>query len=966
MAPLRVPIKISGQRGSESGFTDSVSSCPPESDCSLFKSAKAGRTAGSSSTAPGKALCGRDGTRRKRVLLPCVSGAEKVRRLETGDRSQYAESVTGEGNVCYGHLNEDQRDCTRRNVGDVVGPFRRVSSHSDAPSLSGLSLLSGRQSEVPVFSSAVRPDVFTLGIYTGYEANKEMGVSQEHDSVSVSRRLVESGHALPSTTNFYGRPLMSVPGIGFVGKPREVRVGAEAGHSFSRRTVRFHEGDSIHDSIAHGPRSRFDYDSSGTARTPFVSSGESSRTSGSYLPYGTARSSAFKVVSDVSDRSATVRKSEGSLDQFGQLNIAPSPMVDFGRCDESRSSFSGSGAGYHDFHGRFSGRMGCSVSESGFQWQMAPRHPTHQLAGAADSVDGMSITSVSDPRTCSIGVDRQCVRGSLHQQTGRDAVQISTQAGVSDLGVSAVAGRLFDSTPYHGSTQRVGGFSFTAGSGHPGRVEAVHTGISLADNSFSLGFSRGGIVREQSESASGQVCLAVPGRPGLGGRRDDVSIPIGHASVCISSELPSSTVSAETTASATVSSTAGSTMVASGTVGSAVEQFPTPTTADVSVLSGDASATSLGSSAFGDVPSQSHASLFGEQRLLGLGYSQRVVDRLMLSHSIQTQKNYKSKWVLFVDWASKKDPPCDPTHPSVALMSEFMEWLFRVRKIQASSINNYRSAVAFFWKRVCDYSLPTDAPVFKDLMRSFKRERPKPPKTVVPWNLQLVLEFFSSSKFSDWGAVTNKELTLKTVFLLALASGKRRSELHAFTVADTKLVHGQSPGAMLTPDSAFVSKTQIKTGGLGALRPVFIPSLPTEENEAPSVLCPVESLRQYVSRSNQYRSDQQKKLIISWVPGTLKDISPQTVSSYIKRAIILAYVEAAPELLQSLKIKPHSVRHVATSLLALQHFTIDDVLRTGSWVSPNVFISNYLQNYSTDMLTGLHSVGHFVAGGSVH
>ena len=107
---------------------------------------------------------------------------------------------------------------------------------------------------------------------------------------------------------------------------------------------------------------------------------------------------------------------------------------------------------------------------------------------------------------------------------------------------------------------------------------------------------------------------------------------------------------------------------------------------------------------------------------------------------------------------------------------------------------------------------------------------------------------------------------------------------------------------MLTPDSAFVSKTQIKTGGLGALRPVFIPSLPMKENEVPSVLSPVESLRQYMSRSNQYRNDQQKKLIISWVPGTLKDISPQTVSSYIKRAIVLAYVEAAPELLQSLKI----------------------------------------------------------------
>ena len=55
--------------------------------------------------------------------------------------------------------------------------------------------------------------------------------------------------------------------------------------------------------------------------------------------------------------------------------------------------------------------------------------------------------------------------------------------------------------------------------------------------------------------------------------------------------------------------------------------------------------------------------------------------------------------------------------------------------------------------------------MFKDLMRSFKRERPKPSRTVVQWNLQLVLDLFSSSKFLDWGAVTDKELMLKTVYL---------------------------------------------------------------------------------------------------------------------------------------------------------------------------------------------------------
>ena len=122
-----------------------------------------------------KILCRRDGTRRKRVLLPSVFGAEKVRRLETGNRSQYAESVTSKGNICYGHVNEDQRDRARRNVGDVVGSIRRISPHTDAPNFSDLSLFSGRQSEVPLLSSTVRPNVFALGFYTGNETSKING-----------------------------------------------------------------------------------------------------------------------------------------------------------------------------------------------------------------------------------------------------------------------------------------------------------------------------------------------------------------------------------------------------------------------------------------------------------------------------------------------------------------------------------------------------------------------------------------------------------------------------------------------------------------------------------------------------------------------------------------------------------------------------------------------------------------------
>ena len=75
--------------------------------------------------------------------------------------------------------------------------------------------------------------------------------------------------------------------------------------------------------------------------------------------------------------------------------------------------------------------------------------------------------------------------------------------------------------------------------------------------------------------------------------------------------------------------------------------------------------------------------------------------------------------------------------------------------------------------------------------------------------------------------------------------------------------------------------------------------------------------------------------------------------------------DADAELLRTLKVKPHSVRHVATSLGALRTCSMDEVLGAGTWASPTVFLKHYVQYYSTDDLTNLSRVGNFVAAGSI-
>ena len=66
------------------------------------------------------------------------------------------------------------------------------------------------------------------------------------------------------------------------------------------------------------------------------------------------------------------------------------------------------------------------------------------------------------------------------------------------------------------------------------------------------------------------------------------------------------------------------------------------------------------------------------------------------------------------------------------------------------------------------------------LLDSFHRDRPKGRRGILSWNLSLVLHQLNKAPFEPIKEASLKHLTFKMVFLLALGSGKRRSEIHAW------------------------------------------------------------------------------------------------------------------------------------------------------------------------------------------
>ena len=97
----------------------------------------------------------------------------------------------------------------------------------------------------------------------------------------------------------------------------------------------------------------------------------------------------------------------------------------------------------------------------------------------------------------------------------------------------------------------------------------------------------------------------------------------------------------------------------------------------------------------------------------------------------------------------------DPFQISVPELAEFFLFLFHEKGLNPRTIKGYRSAISSTISSCRSRSEITNSAEISSLIRSFQLER-----------------------FEPIHSIELKFLTLKTVFLVALASGRRRSEIH--------------------------------------------------------------------------------------------------------------------------------------------------------------------------------------------
>ena len=452
------------------------------------------------------------------------------------------------------------------------------------------------------------------------------------------------------------------------------------------------------------------------------------------------------------------------------FSASPSRMVVRRRQCFTRAAFTPLKPCSGDLYGRIKRRVGCSLRRTHSQRRLVStrKQAAHKLLRVESSPSGPKKFSKTRCKQDSPCCHRQHYSSVLHKQGGRYEVGPTVCPAVENFDL--VYSKSSDpQSPTHSRPVECGsGQAIQTRPDHSDRMVSPHRGFSGYMHQVAPTSDKSLCHEVQQQTSS--VCISSARLP-------------GHCSRCTQSALEEPGCLCLPTSSHL------------GQSGGKVTRFPRqqdnpdcPGVAQHALVLGpgghvqpnpieSAQPTKSSDTAFQSDPSQKsdrsksscmapRASVIREQ-----GFSEAVATRIEAPQRGSTRSVYEAKWSIFTKWCLTNK--VDFRAPPVKSVTNFLMYRFQDRKLQPSTIDGYRSAIA-------DKLGNSSINISKEenltrLLDSFHRDRPKGRRGIPSWNLSLVLHQLTKAPFEPLKEASLKYLTFKTVFLLALGSGKRRS-----------------------------------------------------------------------------------------------------------------------------------------------------------------------------------------------
>ena len=360
-------------------------------------------------------------------------------------------------------------------------------------------------------------------------------------------------------------------------------------------------------------------------------------------------------------------------------------------------------------------------------------------------------------------------------------------------------------------------------------------------------------------------------------------------------------------------------------------------------------------------PGPSTASRLGivKQSLRDKQFSSEVAEHVSKARRVSTAKVYDAKWQIFRDWANQRK--IDPIQATPQIVADFLTFLFSVKKCQVSTIKGYRSTISNTLKYKTGYDFGSH-PVLSELIKSFAIQRPVDRSLAPKWDLAFVLSHMCKAPFEPLDKASLFYLSVKTVFLVTLATARRVSEVHALSMDSDHLRFSNLDGSLiLRTQQGFLAKNQLPSRAPDSIKIPKLSNPSCKSDNFNRMLCPVRAVKIYLKRTKSLRKHR-KRLFIP-TQGD-HDLNKSTISRWVKYAIKHAYGSISKNPNRLFRPRAHELRAISASWAYMNFIPLEEVLKSAVWSSSSLFASHYLRDFR-EQTENLRAMGPIIAAKKV-
>ncbi len=888
-------------------------------------------------------------------ILPC---SQTIGEMEGDFRPFSPELDFEKGKIQDGKPGVDQETDGGHEMGHISGSETRVLSCASSQESQEVSEICNQWSNSTVQSPTNGPSILAMGLHPGDKASLACSTGSGDTSGSVFGRLV--GHKPESSpvTGSHQQSGRIDRTVGVLDKPDKVRTESVTTDRVSGNDVGSGKSDSGSHTESLRPLSEKAGQSvertRGSSKTlgkdggnlqVYVESTDNGGGTSQAVTVVPKRQMAPEVHAKVaSDNTGKTDHSpdkvvvpEGESNQSSTLSISSSPAIGVHGCVDR-----GLG-GTSTVTGSVPGVVGVVVSIR----EDPPHKSVRTESGRNDIVGGAQVVG----KQISHDSIRQHHSDCLPKQAGGYQIKESQYRIPKVVTVDKKSGDTCQSTSHSRKTECDRGHVVSEKTSTSHRVGP--TRVSFSPHLSQMGDTQSGLVRNGSKCKASSVRISRAGSTGSRSRCPKHKLG-GDVCLCVPPNGPSGTSVGENQ-TGQVSNSIGSPLLAGAKLVSTVKGVGKRKTTTVAT-----GALSNKAASVGHIPQLPGKAKSSRVALISQKLSEKfhttVADAMADPHRSSSSSLYDSRWDAFVEWSVVQNIH-SPTKATESQVADFLMHLHG-KGYKLSTLKGYLTAIS---KVIVCYT-GVEVSRSKDLsalLASISKNQVVDVHKVPEWDLSVVLKALKSAPFEPLETCDLRFLTYKTVFLVALASGGRRSEIHALTLKG--LTHGvKHEWVIIYPDVSFMRKNQTLRDGAAGVNPIRIEALPGDSDGGVQ-LCPVRSLMVYMDRVAPQRGDR-RRLFIPIPEKVERPLHVHTISSWMKKCIELAYHHAGKVVAG--KATGHDVRKYAVSWAYRNQVSVGNLLRVCKWKSPNAFIKYYLKDCLA-IREGMYTLGPIVSAGQI-